>query len=345
MKFLITCCIIAVVNGGWFDNCGTFSSSCVPENPVSGEEYLALSAADKKAKIMDNVLANTESAEWFGTLEAAGLMTERMCPTFSETGDELPWEGLISHGHRKKLIHSVGVVGAIEWKSVGNHPYTGVFKGSEHAIIRMSLAKQPNPEVKETAPGIALKFLRDGMDSGNMVAMFSVDGQESWNFFRNNFTNDIPPLESAALVPLGVKFSTATKTIGNVGLSNMAMYGQSGVKDDNLVFPFSLNFVPAVNGFSDDYVENVNDQLMTIPNGSTLYKVYAMNAPAEMGGTETYIADLVMTTELTTSHWGDRRLFFRHQNMADDVSFKPEWDEHLFKWTSGIQTCGHLSLL
>merc|ERR1719474_915983 len=130
------------------------------------------------------------------------------------------------------------------------------------------------------------------MDSGNMVAMFSVDGQESWNFFRNNFTNDIPPLESAALVPLGVKFSTATKTIGNVGLSNMAM-----------------------NGFSDDYVENVNDQLMTIPNGSTLYKVYAMNAPAEMGGTETYIADLVMTTELTTSHWGDRRLFFRHQNM------------------------------
>merc|ERR1711915_160215 len=108
-----TFCVIAVVNSGWFDNCGTFSSSCVPEKPVSGEEYLALSAADKKAKIMDNVLANTESAEWFGTLEAAGLMTESMCPTFSETGDELPWEGLISHGHRKKLIHSVVVVGAL----------------------------------------------------------------------------------------------------------------------------------------------------------------------------------------------------------------------------------------
>jgi len=346
MKFLLVSLIITVVNGfgKWFGNCGTFSSSCVPENPVSGEDYLALSAADKKAKIMENVLANTESAEWFGTLEAAGLMTERMCPTFSETGDELPWEGYLTKGHRKKLIHSVGVVAAIEWKSVGDHPYTGVFKGSEHAIIRMSLAKQPDPEVKETAPGIGLKFLRDGMDSGNMVAMFSVDGQQSWNFFRNNFTNDIPPLESAALVPLGIKFSTATKTIGNVGLSNMAMYGQSGVKEEPN-FPFSLNFVPTLDGFPDDYVENVNDQLMTIPNGSTLYKVYAMNAPAELGGTESYIADLVMTSELTTSHWGDRRLFFRHQNMADDVSFKPEWDEHLFKWTSGIQTCGHLSLL
>ena len=84
MKFLLVSLIITVVNGfgKWFGNCGTFSSSCVPENPVSGEDYLALSAADKKAKIMENVLANTESAEWFGTLEAAGLMTERMCPTF-----------------------------------------------------------------------------------------------------------------------------------------------------------------------------------------------------------------------------------------------------------------------
>ena len=49
---------------------------------------------------------------------------------YSEPGDELPWEkGPISFHYRKKIIHSVGVVGTFEWKSVENHPYTGVFKG------------------------------------------------------------------------------------------------------------------------------------------------------------------------------------------------------------------------
>ena len=56
-------------------------------------------------------------------------------------------------------------------------------------------------------------------------------------------------------------------------------------------------------------------------------------------GTETHIADLVLTSELTTSNWGDRRLFFRHQNMADDVMLKPEWDPYLEKVSPSIQTC------
>merc|ERR1712066_897799 len=154
----------------------------------------------------------------------------------------------------------------------------------------MSLAKQPDPEVKETAPGIGLKFLRDGMDSGNMVAMFSVDGQQSWNFFRNNFTNDIPPLESAALAPLGAKFATATKNVAQVGLPDMARFAESGSETSPPVFPFSLNFVPTGEiSFPDEYVQPFTEDLMSIPSGSTLYKVYALDKPVELGGTETYI--------------------------------------------------------
>ena len=126
------------------------------------------------------------------------------------------------HGHRRKLIHSVGVVGKVEWKSVGSHPYTGVFTGAQNCLIRLSLASKPNIEVKKTTPGFALKFLRDGMDSANVVAMDSVDGQESWNFFLRNFSNHIPT-PSMAIAPLAVKFATATKNIGQVGLSNMAL--------------------------------------------------------------------------------------------------------------------------
>merc|ERR1719384_2994379 len=70
-----------------------------------------------------------------------------------------------------------------------------------------------------------------------------------------------------------------------------------------------------------------------------------MSAPSELGGTETYIADLVLTSKLTTSNFGDRRLFFRHQNMADDVILKPEWDPYLDKITTSVQTCPGLTLL
>ena len=40
-----------------------------------------------------------------------------------------------------------------------------------------------------------------------------------------------------------------------------------------------------------------------IPSGSVLYRVHA-------------------------STWGDTRLFFRHQDMADDLRLKPDWNRH-----------------
>ena len=33
----------------------------------------------------------------------------------------------------------------------------------------------------------------------------------------------------------------------------------------------------------------------------------------ELGGVETHIGDLVLTSELTSSNWGDKHLYFRHQ--------------------------------
>ena len=56
------------------------------------------------------------------------------------------------------------------------------------------MALEPDTSKLNTAPGMGLKFLRDGMDSANLVAMYSVDGQESWNFFKNDFSNHIPRL-------------------------------------------------------------------------------------------------------------------------------------------------------
>ena len=50
-----------------------------------------------------------------------GAIEESMCPTFVTPGDALP-------AGRRKVIHSVGVVGKVEWRDAGGHPYTGIFK-------------------------------------------------------------------------------------------------------------------------------------------------------------------------------------------------------------------------
>ena len=94
--------------------------------------------------------------------------------------------------------------------------------GAHNCVIRMSLAAQPDPEVKKTTPGFGLKFLRDGVDSGNLVAMYAVVGYESWNFFQRNFSNHVPT-QSLSEFPLAPKFATAGPFIQQVGLSNIAL--------------------------------------------------------------------------------------------------------------------------
>jgi len=92
---------------------------------------------------------------------------------------------------------------------------------------------------------MGLKFLRDGMDSANLVAMYGVNGQEGeWNFFAHEFQNHIVAAAGAALKAVSFKFSQATDWIQAVGLSDMAMYGQDGKSVGTPVFPWRIDFTP-----------------------------------------------------------------------------------------------------
>jgi len=66
-----------------------------------------------------------------------------------------------------------------------------VFRGAKYGILRISDATETTPEVIKTAPGFGLKLLRDGMSSANVVTMFAFDGQTSFNFFKNRWSNVI----------------------------------------------------------------------------------------------------------------------------------------------------------
>lgn len=81
-----------------------------------------------------------------------------------------------------------------------NQNYTGIFKsGSDFALIRFSLTHKP--DISKTlakdaydnfVPSFAVKFLRDGVHSGNLFGAFSLDGAASWNWFRKDFSTHIP---------------------------------------------------------------------------------------------------------------------------------------------------------
>lgn len=210
-----------------------------------------------------------------------------------------------------------------------------MFKGADSGYARLSVAKPVDTKTPNLAPGMGVKLLRDGVDSANFVCMFSVDGQDSLNFFANDFVNHIPDPTSIALKPLEARFATATDWIQAVGLSEMASYAQDG-SAETPVFPFSLRFSPGGAYSFPDTVSNgytdFRDDLKTIQSGTVLYNVYAMDAPAELGGTEKQIAQIVTQSEMTTSNWGDEHLYIRHERVSDDFKYKPEWEPYVPKY-------------
>jgi hypothetical protein len=69
----------------------------------------------------------------------------------------------------------------------------------------------------------------------------------------------------------------------------------------------------------------MNLQCSEIPEGTTLWNVFAWDAPFELGGQEYLVGRIVTTSEFTTSMWGDKHLFFRHEFPNFDLERRPEW--------------------
>lgn len=106
----------------------------------------------------------------------AELFTEDLNTTFDPVADAMPCQGVFNLETRPKLIHSVGLVANAKWVSKGQHSYTGVFKGCDEVVIRISSAKPAVESTPFVAPGIGVKFLRDNIPSFSFVAMYSLEG-------------------------------------------------------------------------------------------------------------------------------------------------------------------------
>ena len=90
---------------------------------VSSSSYLSLPAAAKADRLWSNCQADTRPSPWPSTFRSGlgAILLQSACPSLTTVGDEL------LRG-RRKFVHPVGVVGRVEWRDHGGHPYTGIFK-------------------------------------------------------------------------------------------------------------------------------------------------------------------------------------------------------------------------
>jgi len=295
----------------------------------SSKEYQALSANSKLKKIWDKVRENVTPYGWFNALNTARIFFESMNTTFDHQSDVFP-------RFRDKLIHSVGTVTKARFIAEANTPYTGVFKGCDNLLLRLSAATKPDSK-KRTAeeaynnfkPGFGLKCLRNGMPSANLVGMFSLKGQKSWNFFKNELYSHATGAINPSFIEgrLLKHFETASPWPQQVGMREMATYDENGQQSEPK-FPYRLILRPRqeITGlFTENFTANFEDQIMTIGADKHMYDIYANDSP---DAEPILIGKIVTVGKSYTSEFGDKWLFFKHGRMDDDFQIHPEWKGH-----------------
>eukprot|EP00928_Gymnodinium_smaydae_P062252 TRINITY_DN4615_c0_g1_i1.p1 TRINITY_DN4615_c0_g1~~TRINITY_DN4615_c0_g1_i1.p1 ORF type:complete len:418 (-),score=33.55 TRINITY_DN4615_c0_g1_i1:102-1355(-) len=273
-------------------------------------------------RVMGTSGRSARTLSLFGTLTA--IIRTSMRTAFDNHRDVLP-------PGRAKVIHNQGVHCKFDLVVSSASPYTGMLgPGTHQGIIRMGNAlaidKMPMRD-KRMFPGIAVKFLRSGVESANFVALRGSGQGGSFNFFDSYLSNHVAPPTELTLLR---KFRQASACAPMVGLSDVCSRSQDGRLVYKPKFPFEIRFHRAGQNFPDN--SSLTDagllqQLQSIPSGTVLYKVYALDSPAT--SRETLIGELKTTSACVTSTFGDKGMSFRHQRMEDDFKLRPDWVRHV----------------
>ena len=263
------------------------------------EAYQALEAREK-SELVWSLVERTRGQQGPATLGMAMVTSGFMVShdfTMEHFGDELKTD-------RRKFIHQTGLIAQARFDTTGyeDHAFTGLFQGAEHCLVRCSLARRTAAGTSEkvtATPGIGIKFFRSGCHSGNVLAMYGVDGQHSWNFFRYPLRTAVEDATEFKTKLLGKAFAKSGTFPGRIGLSDMAARDELGMEpEDQVDFPFQLEFHPTPElcaRFSDEfgadelaYVsemgamaghEHIKSQLETLSSGDVVFEVRAWPDP------------------------------------------------------------------
>jgi hypothetical protein len=228
-----------------------------------------------------------------------------------------------------KLLHRRGAMAKVKYVSKGDHSYTGIFKGAECALIRLSLTFDPNTK-KGVAPGLALKILRDKTHSANISMLYTLKGQgKNYNFFENSLSNIVPIVSSYPTKFVHDIFKRVTDYPEELVLTDMSEIDTYGDLPTQKRSPRQLFLVPSKKiSFKSDKHE-IRKDFLTIPSGTTLYEVRAVDVvhlnfnyqnytmedlkSFSNSKSSTLIGELVTTSKFVASEFADSGIFFRHQ--------------------------------
>eukprot|EP00658_Telonema_sp_P-2_P013654 TRINITY_DN15173_c0_g1_i6.p1 TRINITY_DN15173_c0_g1~~TRINITY_DN15173_c0_g1_i6.p1 ORF type:complete len:296 (+),score=58.66 TRINITY_DN15173_c0_g1_i6:289-1176(+) len=182
-----------------------------------------------------------------------------------------------------------GAAALVRLDRLEGHPYTGLFQGAEHALIRLSSGLKPAAEIPAPArwalfgklkkahlfPMVALKGLRDHAHSGNLLLGGSKTGQAETDFFAHsvctNMTERLPLPLRPALGPLRKE----SKFPLSLGVSHFAAICQDGTHEPRARFPWCVLFRPCPGVERPPARRDFVEQLVEIPAGTPLYEGHA----------------------------------------------------------------------
>jgi hypothetical protein len=169
-------------------------------------------------------------------IDVIGLFLTPLQTKMDAQSDEAPsnWE---------KAIHAHASVAKIQFVSTPGSPFTGIFRGADFGLLRLSLTGDPS--ARGFAPGAAVKFLIDGMPSANFSALVSLEGQgNNYNFFANEFSNIVPVVNRLGPRLINLIFRRTSKFPTKLDLKNLSQFQQNGTAEPEPTYPLQIFLVP-----------------------------------------------------------------------------------------------------
>ena len=105
--------------------------------------------------------------------------------------------------------------------------------------MRISEFALTTPSKSHANPGHGVKCLRDGMASANWFGMFAFEGQSSFNFFKNRWTNILRLMDNeCALKSIGRHLNEVSDHVGAMSVMELSQFDQYGNQVQNFHWPF-----------------------------------------------------------------------------------------------------------
>jgi hypothetical protein len=292
------------------------------------EDYESWAGSSKQENLWVNGALRTQYAAGqmpqLEPVDVGGLIGSILWNKVKERTDVAP------EGYEKPL-HAYGAMAKVKFVPVANNGYTGLFHGSDHGLLRLSVTGDPAD--RGFAPGLAWKAFIDGKPSENVSALYTLSGQGgNHNFFANELSQYVLP-EVNDTLGTTLLFSAVSLRPTQLRLDDMAEVSQDGTPVTQVKAPTQIYFVPRTevkSRFTSEPHDFRND-LLTLPTGTKLYDVYATSMAIKTSiipsvslsyanqrrSSATKIGELELTSPFIASAFGDSGIFFKHQRYED----------------------------